>query len=61
MTVLMQANDVRRYYMVGGGLFGRKGTVDLRWVMANYSAAAAELIAFDNQLRADQKPLLPAR
>ena len=42
-------------------LFGRKGTVDLLWVMANYSAAAAELIAFDNQLRADQKPLLPAR
>ena len=27
MTVLMQANDVRRYYDVGGGLFGRKGTV----------------------------------
>jgi hypothetical protein len=41
-------------------LFGRKGTVDLLWTMANYTAAAAELTAFDNQLRADQKPLLPA-
>jgi 4-carboxymuconolactone decarboxylase len=40
-------------------LFGRKGTVDLLWTMANYSAAAAELTAFDNHLRADQKPLLP--
>ena len=27
MTVLMQANDVRRHYPVGGGLFSRKGTV----------------------------------
>jgi dipeptide transport system ATP-binding protein len=27
MTALMQANEVRRYYAVGGGLFGRKGTV----------------------------------
>jgi 4-carboxymuconolactone decarboxylase len=42
-------------------LFGRKGTVDLLWVMANYSAAAAELTAFNNQLRADQQPLLPSR
>jgi len=41
-------------------LFGRKGTVDVLWLMANYSAAAAELTAFDNQLRSDQKPLLPA-
>jgi dipeptide transport system ATP-binding protein len=27
MTALMQARDVRVYYAVGGGLFGRKGTV----------------------------------
>jgi len=42
-------------------LFGRKGTVDLLWLMANYIADEAEQTAFDNQLRADQKPLLPAR
>ncbi len=40
-------------------LFGRKGTVDVLWLMANYGAASAELIAFDNHLRADQKPLMP--
>jgi 4-carboxymuconolactone decarboxylase len=40
-------------------LFGRKGTVDLLELMAGYSADAAELTAFDNHLRADQKPLLP--
>jgi 4-carboxymuconolactone decarboxylase len=42
-------------------LFGRKGIVQLLWVMASYSEAAAELTAFDNHLRADQKPLLPPR
>jgi 4-carboxymuconolactone decarboxylase len=42
-------------------LFGRKGTVDLFWLMAGYSSSAAELAAFDNHLRADQKPLLPPR
>jgi 4-carboxymuconolactone decarboxylase len=42
-------------------LFGREGTVELFWVMASYSEAAAELTAFDNHLRADQKPLLPPR
>jgi 4-carboxymuconolactone decarboxylase len=42
-------------------LFGRQGTVELLWVMASYSEAAAELTAFDNHLRADQKPLLPPR
>jgi 4-carboxymuconolactone decarboxylase len=42
-------------------LFGRKGTVDLVWLMASYSEASAELTAFDNHLRADQKPLLPPR
>lgn len=42
-------------------LFGRKGAVDLVWLMASYSEASAELVAFDNHLRADQKPLLPGR
>ena len=42
-------------------LFGPKGTVDLFWLMASYSEASAELTAFDNHLRADQKPLLPPR
>ena len=42
-------------------LFGRQGTVELLWVMASYSEAAAELAAFDNHLRADQRPLLPPR
>jgi 4-carboxymuconolactone decarboxylase len=40
-------------------LFGRKGTIDLIEMMSGYSGATAELVAFDNQLRADQKPLLP--
>jgi 4-carboxymuconolactone decarboxylase len=40
-------------------LFGRKGTVDLVWLMASYSAAASELVAFNQQLREGQKPLLP--
>ncbi len=40
-------------------LFGRKGAVDLIDLMSGYCGAAAELVAFDNQLRADQKPLLP--
>jgi 4-carboxymuconolactone decarboxylase len=42
-------------------LFGRRGTVDLVELMANYSAAAAELTAFDQQLKAGQRPLLPLR
>ena len=42
-------------------LFGRKSTVDLVWVMADYSVAGAEMAAFDNYLRADQEPLLPPR
>ncbi len=42
-------------------LFGRKGTVDLVELMANYSAAALELAAFDQQLKAGQTPLLPLR
>ncbi len=40
-------------------LFGRKGSIDLIEMMSGYSGATAELVAFDNQLRADQKPLLP--
>jgi hypothetical protein len=42
-------------------LFGRKGTVDLVWLMANYSIAAAQLTALDQQLQVGQKPLLPPR
>jgi len=42
-------------------LFGRKGTVDLVELIANYSAAALELGAFDQQLKDGQTPLLPAR
>jgi 4-carboxymuconolactone decarboxylase len=42
-------------------LFGRRGTVDLVWLMANYSGASNELTAFDQQLLAGQKPLLPPR
>jgi 4-carboxymuconolactone decarboxylase len=40
-------------------LFGRRGTVELLWLMAAYSGDFAEMTAFDNQLRADQLPLLP--
>ncbi|MGD0965878.1 MAG: hypothetical protein ABSA57_18485 [Candidatus Acidiferrales bacterium] len=42
-------------------LFGRKGTVDLLWLMAGYGAASVELTAFDQQLQVGQKPLLPPR
>ncbi len=42
-------------------LFGSRGTVDLVELMTNYSAAAAELIAFDQQLKEGQLPLLPPR
>jgi 4-carboxymuconolactone decarboxylase len=42
-------------------LFGRKGTVDLLELMAQYSAVAAEITAFDQQLKPGQVPLLPAR
>jgi len=41
-------------------LFGRRGTVDLEELMGLYAATAYELIAFDQQLHAGQKPLLPA-
>ncbi len=40
-------------------VFGRKGTVDMLWLMAAYSSDFAEMTAFNNQLRADQKPLMP--
>jgi 4-carboxymuconolactone decarboxylase len=40
-------------------LFGRRGTVDLVWLMANYSGASMEMAAFDQQLLPGQKPLLP--
>jgi len=42
-------------------LFGRKETVELVELMANYSAAALELAAFDQQLKVGQSPLLPPR
>ena len=42
-------------------LFGRRGTVDLVELMTLYSADAAELAAFDQQLPEGQKPLLPSR
>jgi 4-carboxymuconolactone decarboxylase len=42
-------------------LFGRKGTVDLLETMGGYSADAAELTAFDQQLQVGQVPLLPTR
>jgi 4-carboxymuconolactone decarboxylase len=41
-------------------LFGRRGTVDLEELMGLYAATAYELVAFDQQLHAGQKPLLPA-
>jgi len=40
-------------------LFGRRGTVDLVELMSLYSATAAEVAAFDVQLKEGQKPLLP--
>jgi len=41
-------------------LFGRRGTVDLEELMGLYAATAYELVVFDQQLHAGQKPLLPA-
>lgn len=41
-------------------LFGRRGAVDLAELMALYGATADELVVFDQQLHAGQKPLLPA-
>ena len=41
-------------------LFGARGAVDLEELMGLYAATAYELIAFDQQLHAGQKPLLPA-
>jgi 4-carboxymuconolactone decarboxylase len=40
-------------------LFGEKGVVDLVSLMGEYSATAALLTTFDQQLHAGQKPLLP--
>jgi 4-carboxymuconolactone decarboxylase len=42
-------------------LFGRRGTVDLVELMAQWSATCVELTAFEQQLPAGQKPLLPSR
>ena len=41
-------------------LFGRRGAVDLEELMGLYAATANELVMFDQQLHAGQKPLLPA-
>ena len=41
-------------------LFGRRGAVDLEELMGLYGATAYELVVFDQQLHAGQKPLLPA-
>jgi 4-carboxymuconolactone decarboxylase len=41
-------------------LFGRRGAVDLEELMGLYAATAYELVVFDQQLHAGQKPLLPA-
>jgi 4-carboxymuconolactone decarboxylase len=42
-------------------LFGQRGTLDLVWLMGDYTAASLELTAFDQQLLPGQKPLLPSR
>ena len=41
-------------------LFGRRGTVDLEELMGLYAATANELVAYDQQIHAGQKPMLPA-
>ncbi len=40
-------------------LFGDQGVVDLAALMGDYASVSALIDAFDIQLRADQKPLLP--
>ncbi len=40
-------------------LFGQTGLVNLAALMGNYALTAVMLTAFDQQLHADQKPLLP--
>ena len=40
-------------------LFGKQGLVNVVTLMAHYAATAALLTTFDQQLRPDQKPLLP--
>ena len=41
------------------GIFGEMGLLNLMALMANYATSAIMLTAFDQQLRADQTPLLP--
>jgi 4-carboxymuconolactone decarboxylase len=41
-------------------LFGRRGTVEFTMLMSLYGTTADELVVFDQQLHAGQKPLLPA-
>ena len=40
-------------------LFGTRGVVDLAALMGNYASTAVILNAVDQQLRPDQRPLLP--
>jgi 4-carboxymuconolactone decarboxylase len=49
----------QKTYAEAQRIFGRKGLVDLVSLMAHYSATSALLNAFDMQLPAGQKPLLP--
>lgn len=41
-------------------LFGPRGTVDMEELMGLHAATANELVVFDQQLHAGQKPMLPA-
>jgi 4-carboxymuconolactone decarboxylase len=41
------------------GIFGEMGLLNLMALMANYATSAIMLTAFDQQLRADQEPLMP--
>ncbi len=41
-------------------VFGEMGLLNLMALMANYATSAIMLTAFDQQLRADQEPLMPA-
>ncbi len=42
-------------------LFGRQGAVEITTIMGDYAMAAVFLIAVDQQLPPERKPLLPAR
>ena len=42
-------------------LFGRHGAVEITTIMGDYAMAAVFLIAVDQQLPPERKPLLPTR